>query len=326
MKKEMTLREALRELFFREMEKTKDMILIGENLHYGGSLFSKIITSDFHKKFGKDRVIDTPVSENGIVGIAFGATLAGTIVIAEVYSADFLCVVGNEIFNDIPKWRYQHRFGNPIRLVIRAPMGLHARGSGGPEHSQCPEAFIHNAAGLTIVIPSTVRDAVGLFRTALKCGNPVVFLEHRQVYDIKDEIDMDDEFTVPIGKSSVFLEGRDITVVAWALMKLRAAEAAKILKSQGVSVEIIDPRTIKPMDFDLILKSVEKTGKLLVVEETPRTGSIGGEIISNIVEQKADVKCKRLTIPDIPLPCNIALEASAIPSVNDIVEKVRSMA
>jgi len=325
MKNEITFREAIREVLFREMEKKEDMIMLGESFHHTGSLFSMVITPKFHKIFGDDRVLETPVAENGIIGIAFGAALAGMTVVPEIWSADFLLCTGSEIVNAIPKWRYQHRYKEPINLVIRASMGLHTHGGGGPEHSQCPEAYLHNAPGLVIVAPSTVRDGVGLLRNVLKCGDPVLYLEHRQVYDITEKIDIYEEFTVPIGKACVALEGKDITIVAWSLMRLRALEAAKVLKKEGISVEIVDPRTIKPMDMDTILKSVEKTGKLLVVEEAPKTGSIAGEIFADIAEQKNGVKFARLTMPDIPYHYLPEYEFSTVPSVDNIVEKVEKM-
>ncbi|MHB8279762.1 MAG: alpha-ketoacid dehydrogenase subunit beta [Candidatus Humimicrobiaceae bacterium] len=325
MVKKITFRESIRNVLFEEMTNNDDMLLIGENLHYGGSLFSKVINSEFHKHFGDLRVIDSPVSENGIVGAAFGAALAGMTVVAELYSADFLYAVGNEVINDLSKWRYQHRLKFPINLVLRAPMGVHLRGGGGPEHSQCPEGFIHHAPGLTIVIPGTPKDAAGLLRSAIRCGDPVVFLEHRQLYDVVEDVDFSSDFSIPLDESNVVIDGKDITVVAWALMRKRSYEAALNLRKEGIELELIDPRTIKIMDMDKIYKSVEKTKYLLVVEESPLTGSIGSEIIANVAENMKGIKFSRLAMPDIPIPYNVALEAKIVPSVDKIVMKVKEM-
>ena len=324
MTENVTVREALRKAIFMEMEANPDLFLMGENMHYGGSLFSKVISSEFHQTFGKDRVIDTPVSENGIAGAALGIALAGMKVIAEIYSADFLYAVGNEILNDIPKWRYQHRYKAPLNLVVRAPMGVHRAGGGGPEHSQCPEAFLHNSPGLTIVAPATPADAVGLLRSALRSGDPVLFLEHRQVYDIRGDVDFDSWFTVPLDRAEVVCEGSDLTVVAWGLMRWRAYEAIQELRKEGIRAALIDPRTIKPLDMEPVLKSAAETRRLMIVEEAPLTGSIASEIIARTAEQTEGVRFKRLTMPDIPYPYHPALEAKVIPSVRDIAEAAKA--
>lgn len=257
---EITLREGIRKVLFDEMGSNKDMLLIGESMHYTGSLFSKVITQDFFKTYGKDRVLDCPVAEDAIIGIAFGAALAGMTAVPEIWCADFLFCVANELNNTIAKWRYQHRYPNPIHFVVRAPMGLFVNGGGGPEHVQCTEAWFQNSPGLTIVAPSSVEDAMGLLRASLRCGDPVIFLEHRQVYDVKENVDCEKYFEVPIGQGRVVQEGTDVTIVAWAMMQRRAQRAAELLRERGISAEVIDPRTIKPMDMDLIERSVRKTG------------------------------------------------------------------
>lgn len=324
-KKNLTLREALRGILYQEMEQNPDMIMMGESFFNEGTLFSKVISPEFHKTFGKDRILECPVAENGIIGLAFGAALAGMTVVPEIWAADFLFCTANEVLNDFPKWRAQHRYPDPINLVVRAPMGLFTAGGGGPEHSQCPEAYLHNAPGLTIVIPSSVRDAVGLMRSSLKCGDPVIFLEHRQIYDITEEIDLSESFFEPIGKAKIAREGKDITIVAWGLMKVRAMEAANELEKEGISVEIVDPRTIKPMDFDTIEKSVQKTKSLLVVEETPETGSIAGEIITRMLERNNKIKFARLTMPDVLYHYVSRYEFASVPSANDIIDQVKQL-
>ena len=316
-----TLREGIRKVLFDEMSANKDMIMIGESMYYTGSLFSKVINEDFFRTFGKERVLDCPVAEDAIIGMSFGAALAGMTAVPEIWCSDFLFCVANEINNTMTKWRYQHRYEAPINLVIRTPMGLFAAGGGGPEHAQCTEAWFHNTPGLVIIAPSSVRDAMGLLRSALKCGNPVLFMEHRQVYDVVEDVQTDEVFEEPISKARIVREGKDVTIVAWSLMQLRAQQAADILAKKGVSAEVIDPRTIKPMDIDTILTSVKKTGALIVAEETPKTGSIAGEIITNVVEAGLTAKMARLTMPNIPYSYIPEYEASTVPSADEIAEQ-----
>ena len=319
-----TLREGIRRVLFEEMQKNQEMLMMGEAFYYTGSLFSKVIPPKFHLTYGKERILECPVAENGIIGIAFGAALAGMTVVPEIWAADFLLCVGNEIVNDIPKWRYQHRYREPIHMVIRAPMGLFSAGGGGPEHSQCTEAWLHNSPGLTIVAPSTVRDAMGLLRASLKCGDPVIFLEHRQVYDVEEEVE-DTYFETELGKGRIVREGKDLTIVAWGMMALRAARAADMLETEGIQAEVIDPRTIKPMDYQMILESVKKTGRLVVAEESPRTGSIAGEIMTRVAEGGAGTRMARLTMPDLPYHYIPEYEASTVPSEKEIAAKAREL-
>lgn len=322
---ELTLREGIRKVLFDEMGKNQDMFLIGESMHYTGSLFSKVINEDFYRTYGKGRVLDCPVAEDAIIGMAFGGALAGMTAVAEIWAADFLLCVANELVNTIAKWRYQHRYPNPIHLVVRAPMGLFVNGGGGPEHVQCTESWLHNSPGLTIVAPSSVEDAVGLLRTSLRCGDPVVFLEHRQVYDVKADIDYASGEEIPIGKGRVVREGKDITIVAWAMMQRRAQKAAELLAAKGISAEIIDPRTIKPMDYEMIIASAQKTGRLIVAEEAHQTGSIAGEIITRVREAGVDGDFQRMTMPDIPYHYVIEYEASEIPTAEEIAERAEKM-
>lgn len=322
---EITLREGIRKVLFDEMGANREMFLIGESMHYTGSLFSKVITEDFFKTYGKERVLDCPVAENAIVGMAFGAALAGMTAVAEIWCSDFLFCVADELNNTISKWRYQHRYPNPIHLVVRTPMGLFPTGGGGPEHAQCTEAWFHNSPGLTIVAPSSVSDAIGLLRSSLKCGDPVVFLEHRQVYDVREDVDLSSCEETPIGKGKIVRGGSDITIVAWAMMQRRAQAAADILEKQGISAEVIDPRTIKPMDMNLIAESARKTGRLLVAEETPKTGSIAGEIFASVQELGVCAAMRRMTMPDLPYHYVIEYEASEIPTAEEIAAEAVKM-
>jgi pyruvate/2-oxoglutarate/acetoin dehydrogenase E1 component len=321
-----TFREAIRETIFARLAADDELITLGENFHYTGSTFSQVMRPEFVETFGPDRVIETPVSENGIMGTAFGAALVGMPVIAEIYSSDFAYTVGNEILNDLSRWRYKHRFEDPINLVVRAPVGVHPEGGGGPEHSQCPESIFHGNPGLTIVVPGTIPDAVGLLQSSLESGNPTLFFEHRRLYDTEGEFDTDRvlDVDVPVGEASVVTEGDDVTVVAWGHMRQRAEDAVASLPD--VSVELIDPRTIKPMDAETIEHSVAKTGALLVVEESFRTGSVGGEIVARMVENGHDLDATRLTLPDVPHPYPPSLEAELLPSVDEIAAAIDDLA
>lgn len=322
---EITLREGIRKVLFDEMGKNHEMFLIGESMHHTGSLFSKVINEDFYLTYGKERVLDCPVAEDAIIGMAFGASLAGMTAVAEIWAADFLLCVANELVNTICKWRYQHRYPDPIHLVVRAPMGLFPNGGGGPEHAQCTEAWLHNSPGMTIVAPSSVRDAMGLLRSSLKCGDPVIFLEHRQVYDLTDDLDPNEYFEIPLSKGRVVREGNDITLVAWAMMQTRVQKAAEILAAKGISAEVIDPRTIKPMDVELIARSVKKTGRLIVAEESPKTGSIAGEIFAVLSESGVSGNFRRMTMPDLPYHYVPEYEASEVPSAEEIAAQAEKM-
>lgn len=315
---ELTVKEGIRRVLFEEMGKNPDMFLIGESMHYTGSLFSKVIDERFFRTYGKNRVLDCPVAEDAIIGIAFGGALAGMTAVPEIWAADFLLCVANELVNTIAKWRYQHRYPKPIHFVVRAPMGLFAAGGGGPEHAQCTEAWLHNSPGLTIVAPSSTRDAMGLLRSSLKCGDPVIFLEHRQVYELREEVDTETYFEIPLRKGRVTREGSDVTIVAWAMMQTRAQKAAELLCERGISAEVIDPRTIKPMDMDLIEQSVRKTGRLIVAEESPKTGSIAGEILTVLGERGVTGDFRRMTMPDLPYHYVVEYEASEVPSAEEI--------
>jgi len=326
MKTKINAREALREILFQEMKRNPDMMMMGESFLHKGSWFAQVITPEFHRTFGTGRILEAPVSENGIVGLSFGAALAGITAVPEIYSADFLFCTGNEIINDLPKWRYQHRYERPIRMVIRAPQGVHPAGGGGPEHSQCVESYLYNAPGATVVAPGCVRDMVGLMRSCLSLGDPVVFLEHRCVYELEENLDMEEYFTVPVGRADIAREGTDLTIVAWGMMRNRALKAAEELFEAGISAEVVDPRTIKPMDFETIAASVRKTGKLIVAEESPKTGGIAGEIIASMLELcGGGIKARRLAMPDIPNSYVPAYELASIPDAAQIAECAKEL-
>jgi pyruvate/2-oxoglutarate/acetoin dehydrogenase E1 component len=311
---EISFRDGLREVLRSELTREPAMVVVGENVATWGGAAG--VTQGLADEFGPRRVIETPVVENVIVGLALGAALAGLTVVAEVYSADFLLCAGSEVMNDIAKWRFQHHWDAPINLVLRMPMcssGIAA----GPEHTQAIEGWLHHVPGLVVVIPGDVREAVGSLRAALGCGDPVIFLEHRRLYDMRQEVSVSDlaSYKRNLRSGSIVRRGADLTIVAWGWMRQLVERVARGLEDERASIEIVDPVTIKPMDIDLITDSVTKTKRLLVVEEAPITGSVSAEIIARVIEARiSGLKgVERLTMPDLPNPFDPELEASLVP-------------
>lgn len=321
-----TFREAITRALQLELRENPDMLMLGEAIATAGG--AARVTTGLADEFGTARIIETPVSENIMMGAALGGALAGETMVVEVLSADFLFTAGSEVLNDIAKWRFQHRWRAPINLVLRMPMGTGVPFAGA-EHTQCIEGYFHRAAGLTVVNPGSARTAGGLLRAALHLGDPVIFLEHRRLYDSTtslDEADLDGS-SVEIGKAEVVREGTDITVVAWSWMRAVTEAAAAQLESKGIDIEIIDPVTIKPMDLDTILASVAKTGRLLVVEESPATGSVAATIVTAAVRAQdlGPGRVDTITMPDAPLPFSAALEGLPIPTAQQVRDKVTEM-
>jgi acetoin:2,6-dichlorophenolindophenol oxidoreductase subunit beta len=322
-----TFRAGLRHVLITEMRKHPHVVVLGENVATWGG--ASAVTTGLIEEFGPQRVVETPVAENAIVGQALGAALGGLAVVLEVYSADFLFCAASEVVNDIAKWRFQHRWDGPLNLVLRMPMASSGIAAG-PEHTQTIEGFLHRVPGLIVVIPSTVREAVGALRAAIWCGDPVVFLEHRRLYDLSETVAPSelDGYSRDLRRGSLARTGNDVTVVAWGWMRHLVMRAAEALEEEGgASVEVVDPVTIKPLDADLIADSVRKTGKLLVVEEAPATGSVGGEIIAQVLERAVTgpEQVARLTMPDLPNPFHPGIEASIIPdeaSIRATIERI----
>jgi pyruvate/2-oxoglutarate/acetoin dehydrogenase E1 component len=319
-----TFREALARSLRLEMHGNPDLLVMGEIVATAAGA-SKIM-GGLADEFGTDRVIETPVSENMLLGAALGGALGGHAMVIEVMSADFLLAAASEVLNDIAKWRYQHRWKDPLNLTVRMPMGSGVRFAG-PEHQQCIEGYLHRAPGLTVVAPGSAATAGALLRSAIRLGDPVVFLEHRRLYETTAILADADGDCAPIGESVVAREGRDITVVAWSWMRRVAESAAETLAEDGIEAEIVDPVTIAPMDLGPILTSVAKTGRLLVVEEAPHTGSVGGGIIASAVQSAAirHGQFDLITMPDVPHPFSGVLEALPIPTSLDVHDRVVRM-
>lgn len=320
-----TMRQSIADGLHDIMAAHDDAIMLGEALDTRGG--ASQITYGFLQRYGAKRVIETPISENALVGMALGAAVAGLRVVAEVYSADFLFCAGSEVINDIAKWRYQHHWDKPLRLVLRMPAGSAGSWSG-PEHTQSIEGLLNNVPGLRVVVPSNARDArLGLVE-AVEVGDPVIFLEHRALYDLPP-----DPTRPPGPENSKVLQGRvveagdDVTVVAWGAMQHSVQQAARILADDGISLEIIDPVTVKPMNHALIRDSLARTRRLLVVDEGPRTGSVSSEVVVRALEEapQPPEAFRRLTFPDVHHPFDPRLERALLPSTDDIVAAVKSL-
>lgn len=314
-------RAALNQVLADELARSRETLFLGETVR---GLGAAGVAAGLYDRFGPDQVIETPVSENGIFGAALGLALAGMRPIVEIYSADFLLAVANEVVNDIAKWRWQQGRDGDLAITIRGSMG--ANGGLGSEHSQCMEAYLHHAPGLKVVVPGTPADAAGLLRAAIRDGDPVVVLEHRKVYELEAEVPADPDFTVPIGVADVARAGDDLTIVAWGWMRTEALRAAELLATDGLSAEVLDPRTVRPLDWDAIRASVARTGRLLVAEESPLTGSVGAEIVARVVEGvDRPVRAARVAMPDVIHPYRADMEAAILPEAGGIAEAARRL-
>jgi len=315
-----TYLEAIRAGIREEMERDPAVFLLGEDIGIYGGAFK--VTAGFLERFGERRVVDTPIAESAIVGAAIGASLMGLRPVAEIQFSDFITCGYDQIVSFAAKCRY--RWGAGVPIVIRAPSGggIH----GGPFHSQNPEALFTNTPGLKIIAPSSAYDAKGLIKSAIRDGDPVLFFEHKALYRrIKEDLPEGD-YTVPIGKAAVVRAGTDLSIITYGAMVHAAQEAAGTLEKEGISVEIVDVRTLVPLDEATILESVRKTSKVIVLHEATLTGGFGGEIAARITERAfeyLDGPVLRMAAPDTPVPFSPPLEEAFLPSVAGIAEKAR---
>lgn len=317
---ETTYLEAIRRGIWEEMERDPNVFLLGEDIGVYGGAFK--ITAGMLEHFGERRVIDTPISESAIVGAAIGASMMGLRPVAEMQFADFISCAFDQIVNFAAKCRY--RWGAAIPIVVRAPSGGGNRG--GPFHSQNPEAWFVHVPGLKVVTPATAYDAKGLIKSAIRDNDPVLFFEHKGLYRrIKEDLP-EQEYTVPIGKARVFLEGEDLSIITYGAMVYTARDAAQQLAKEGISTEIVDLRTVLPIDEETVLASVRKTSKVILLHEDTLTGGVGGEIAARIAERAfeyLDAPLVRIAAPDTPIPYSPPLEDAFLPSVSTVVEKAR---
>ena len=314
--------QALNEAIFEEMQRDEKVFIYGEDIAVYGGLWQ--VTKGLLDSFGEDRVKDTPLSETAIVGTAVGAAITGTRPIVEIMFADFLAVCFDEVYNKVAKWRYAHGGMFTVPLVIRGSMGACFGGSA--EHAQCNEALFMHTPGLKIAVPSNPYDAKGLLKTAIRDNNPVLFFEHRALYKMRGEVP-DEEYLIPFGKAEIKKIGQDMTVVATSRMVNRALEASHELKKENIDLEIIDLRTIVPLDLDTIINSVKKTGCLIVIEEENKTGGVGAEITA-LTQEKAfkylKKPIKRISSFDVPIPFNDKLKNYVIPNKQRIVNEIKN--
>jgi len=320
-----TLIEAVTDALAEELERDPSVILLGEDVGALGGVFRA--TAGLHARFGSGRVIDTPIAELGIAGVAIGAALNGMRPVAEIQFADYIMPAYDQIVNEAAKIRYRSNgaFGCPI--VVRAPFGAGVHG--GLYHSQSVEALFYHVPGLKIVIPSTPYDCKGLLKSAIRDPDPVLFFEHKRSYRRwKGEVP-DGDYTVPLSLAEVKREGKDVSVVTYGIGVHYALEAAELLDHEGVTVEVVDLRTIAPMDMATVGRSIAKTNKVLIVHEDNKTGGVGAEVAATLAEEyfeQLDGPILRVAAADAHLPYAPSLEAAIIPNVDDVVAALRRLA
>lgn len=318
-----TYSKAICDAITEEMRRDDKVVVFGEDVAQHGGIFG--LTRGLYDEFGGQRVRNSPVSENSIVGVGIGAAITGLRPCVELMYSDFMLVAFNELFHSCAKWRYLHGDEYKVPLVVRTASGS-AFGAGA-EHSNCFESLFMHSPGLTIVSPSTAYDAKGLMKTAIRSDNAVLFFEHKQLYQVKEEIP-DEEYTIPFGVADIKREGSDVTIVAVGLMVKKALEAAKKLQEEGISAEVIDPRTLAPFDKETVFNSIKKTHRAVVVEESNKTAGIGAEIASLIQEEmydELDGPVVRVAALDVPLAYNVILELYSVPNADKIVAAVKSL-
>ena len=323
--RELTFGEAIREALREEMRRDESVFLLGEDLAVFGSAY-RILTG-LADEFGRDRVLDTPLAETGIVGAAVGAAVVGMRPVAEIMYMDFTTIASDMIINLAAKLHFMTAGALSVPLVIRTQGGGGV--AAGPQHSQSLEVIYAHIPGLIVVMPSNPYDAKGLLKSAIRNDNPVIYIEHKALYHRLRGPVPEEEYLVPLGKADIKRRGNDITVVAISRSVGFALEAAKTLEKEGISLEIIDPMTIKPLDEDTIISSVKKTGRLIIVHEACRAYGFGAEVAALVADKAIDyidAPIKRIAALDSPIPFGLKLENYVLPNINDIIEVAREIA
>jgi len=323
MSKPITVREAISQALMEEMDRDENVFILGQEVGVWGGTYA--VTKGFHDKYGDRRVRDTPISEAAIVGAAIGASLVGTRPVAELMTINFAFVAMDHIVNEAAKLRYM--FGGQFNL----PLVIRAVGGGGRQlgatHSQTPDAIFAHFPGLKVVAPGTPEDAKGLLKASIRSDDPIFFIENALLYQWRGEVPEGD-FTIPIGKSKIQREGRDVTIVTYSRGLQLSMQAADELAKDGIEVEVVDLRTLRPLDMEPVLESFKRTNRAVVVEEGWRSFGVGSEISARIYEEAfdyVDAPIRRVAQTEVPLPYNRTLEQSALPQVEDVIAAVKEV-
>ena len=320
---EVTYLEAISQALDEEMTRDERVFLLGEDIGFYGGAFK--ITEGFLAKYGEWRILDTPLAESGFVGAAIGAAMMGMRPVVEMQFADFISCAFDQITEVAAKNHY--RWGAAVPMVIRAPFGGGVHG--GPFHSECPEGWFFHSPGLKLVAPSTPYDAKGLLKAAIRDPNPVIYFEHKFLYRRIKATLPEDDFIVPIGKADVKRPGNDISVITYGAMVHLALEAAQMLAKDGIDLEVVDLRTLAPLDKEAIYESVRKTSKAIVLHEDNKTGGVGAEVAALLAEEcfdSLDGPIMRIAAPDTPVPFSTPLEEFFLPKTADVVAAARTLA
>ena len=322
--KRITMREAISQALWEEMERDEKVFIMGEEIGVWGGTYA--VTKGFYDHFGPKRVRDTPIAEAAIIGGGVGAAMAGLRPVAELMTINFAFVAMDHIVNEAAKMRYMFGGQMSVPLVIRAV------GGGGRQlgatHSQTPDVIFAHFPGLTVVAPGTPYDAKGLLKAAIRSNDPVMFIEHSTMYQTRGEVPVDEDYLVPIGTSKIQRPGRDVTIVTYAKGLDLSLNAADQLAKEGIEVEIVDLRTLRPLDMAPVLESFKRTNRAVVVEEGWRSFGVGSEVVSRIYEEAfdyVDAPIRRVAQTEVPLPYNQALEQMALPQVADVIAAVKEV-
>ena len=322
--REITYLQAVREAMAQEMRRDEAVFIIGEDVGVYGGGFG--VSSGLIEEFGEERVKDTPISEAAIAGAAVGAAMMGMRPIVDIMFSDFLTIAMDQLVNQAAKMRYMLGGAVKVPLVVRGAAGC---GTGAAaQHSQCPEAWFCNVPGLKVVVPGTPADAKGLLAAAIRDDNPVIFLEQKTLYRTVGSVP-EGEYIVPLGKAKVHREGTDITIITYGRMLPVCFEAAKMAQEQGISVEVIDPRTLVPLDREALIASAKKTGRVLIVHEASQTGGFGGELAATVAGSEAFYSLKAPVMRDcgldVPVPFSKGLESCAVPQAGGVLERLLAL-
>lgn len=321
--RELSYSEAIREAMCEEMRRDPSVFLMGEDVGVFGGVWG--VSHDMLAEFGEERVRDTPISEIAIIGAGLGAAMMGMRPIAEIMFGDFLMCAGDQIVNQVAKARFMSGGKAQVPLTIRVTTG--APGSAAAQHSQSPESWFMNIPGLKIVVPATPADAKGLLKTAIRGEDPVIFFEHKMLYGDVGPVPEDEDFLVPFGQANVLREGKDVTIIGVSIMVKKAMQAADVLAKEGIEAEVIDVRTLVPLDKETLIGSVAKTNRVVIAHEAHKRAGPGAEIAAVLAEEAIeylDGPIMRVAAKNVPLPYSPVLENYVLPDVNDIVEAAKS--